>query len=200
MKERLQKLGLMILEKSYKEGTFTLVSGKTSDFFIDAKQTFLEAQGSVWLGECFWEMIKRYCPQATVVAGVPVGATPLVTAISMMSLLDQSSKSLPLAQGIVRKEPKDHGSGKQIEMPQSVLMGSSVVLIDDVLTTGGTNFVAWKALTEAGYQVDMIAVVVDREEGGRDYLIRKTGCENIHAIFSRSELLAMKPKKRGCDE
>lgn len=192
MKQQLPKLGAMLLERSYREGTFTLVSGKTSDFYIDTKQTFLEAQGSVLIGECFWDTIKKYCPQATAIAGVPVGATPLATATSIISALDKSSKSLPLAQGIVRKVVKDHGSNKQVEIPQSVKVGDTIVLVDDVLTTGGTNLTAVNALRDAGFIVGMIAIVVDREEGGREYLMRETGIKNIHAIFTRSELLALK--------
>ncbi len=187
-----KKLGLMVLKKSYKEGSFTLTSGKTSNFYIDIKQTFLEPQGSILIGKCFWEIIKNYCPEATAVVGVPVGATPLVTATSIISLLDQSYKGVPLAQGIVRKNKKDHGSSKQIEFPQSVKTGATVVLLDDVLTTGQTNEKAIKILTKTGFKVGLIAVVVDREEGGQEFLLSKTGIKNIYSIFTRSELLALK--------
>ena len=189
MKKQLLELGAMLLERSYREGTFTLTSGKISNFYINGKQTFLEARGAALIGQCFLEMIQDSGLNISAVAGVPVGATPLVDAVSVLSFLDETTTDL--AQIIVRKKTNDHGAGNQIERPQSVKDGDMVALVDDVMTTAGTLIRAVDALERNGLVVGMIILIVDREEGGREALV-KAGYDNVHSIFTKSELLALK--------
>jgi orotate phosphoribosyltransferase len=182
------ELGLMLLKHSYRNGIFTLTSGKESDFYIDCKPTILIPWGSCLVGGCFAHIISNASRVVEAVAGVTLGADPLLTATSIMGL----QWGLDLPQIIIRKEPKSHGTGKQLEEAGTVLRNSSVALLDDVLTTGGTTLnVGIRALENDGHKVKIILLVVDREEGGREFLA-ENGYNNVHSIFTKTELLALR--------
>ncbi|HEB68184.1 MAG TPA: orotate phosphoribosyltransferase, partial [Desulfobulbus sp.] len=106
MDER-QRLKELLLEKSYREGTFTLTSGKTSDFYIDGKQTTLDAEGGYLCGRLLYELIRSETDPISAVGGMTLGADPLVTAVSLVSYLEKQ----PIPAFIVRKEAKGHGTG-----------------------------------------------------------------------------------------
>ena len=173
----------ILLEKSYKEGTFKLTSGKMSDFYIDCKQTTLSAEGAYLCGRLLYEMI-REDSEITAVGGMTLGADPLVTAVSIVSYLERS----PIPAFIIRKEPKGHGTGSWIEGKGNILLGSFVALVEDVVTTGGTLIKAIERTQLEGYKVGAVLAVVDREEGGKQ-LLAEHGFE-LKAIFTRSELLS----------
>ena len=101
MDER-QRLKELLLEKSYRQGTFTLTSGKTSDFYVDGKQTTLDAEGGYLCGRLLFQLIRQHPEPIMGVGGMTLGADPLVTAVSVVSYLEQS----PLPAFIVRKEAK----------------------------------------------------------------------------------------------
>jgi len=181
-----EKLRQMLRQLSYKEGIFKLTSGRESDFYVDGKLTALDPVGSWLIGNCFCNIISTVCPDVKGVAGVTLGADPLVTATSIVGL----HRSLFLPQIIVRKEPKNHGTENQLEEAATVPKNSALVLLDDVLTTGGTLYrIGIKALEKAGYTIAAILTILDREEGGREFLAEK-GYSNLHSIFTRTELLA----------
>jgi len=175
----------MLMQLSYKKGTFKLTSGKESDFYVDGKKTVLDGEGSFLVGTCFYSMIRRIYPDAQAVAGVTLGADPLVTATSLIAF--QRGSSLP--QIIIRKERKNHGTGNQLEEAATVPKNANIILLDDVLTTGGTLLkIGIPALERAGHKILAILVVVDREEGGRQAL---EGCGyGVQSILTRTELLA----------
>ncbi|MDP3480289.1 MAG: orotate phosphoribosyltransferase, partial [Desulfoprunum sp.] len=106
-----QRLQEILLEKSYRQGTFTLTSGKTSDFYIDGKQTTLSAEGAYLCGKLLFELICREEVPIQAVGGMTLGADPLVTAVSLVSFLEKK----PIPAFIVRKEAKGHGTGNYIE-------------------------------------------------------------------------------------
>ncbi len=178
-KERLKQI---ILEKSYREGTFKLTSGKMSDFYIDCKQTTLSAEGAYLCGKLLFEMIKLD-KDITAVGGMTLGADPLVTAVSIISYLEGT----PIPAFIIRKEPKGHGTGSWIEGKGNIPQGRFVALVEDVVTTGGTLIKAIERTQLEGYNVGTVLTVVDREEGGRE-LLAQHGFE-LKAIFTRTELL-----------
>ena len=133
MNER-QRLRDLLLAKSYRQGTFTLTSGKTSDFYVDGKQTTLDAEGAYLCGRLLFELIRTH-PEAIVgVGGMTLGADPLVTAVSMVSYLEKA----PIPAFIVRKEAKGHGTGNFIEGKSNLAPGGLMALVEDVVTTGGT--------------------------------------------------------------
>lgn len=160
------KLRTLLREHSHKKGTFTLASGKTSDFYIDVRRVALSAQGHWLLGRLLLDTVLSF--NAEGVAGVELGGCPLASATSQESEARRDWPSIPAL--YVRKQAKDHGSSKLVETSFDLKPGARVVLVEDVITTGGSSERAVMALREAGYVVDNVVVVVDRLEGGREHL------------------------------
>jgi orotate phosphoribosyltransferase len=181
-KENLKK---MLLEKSVRIGDFTLASGKKSDLYVDCRVTALDNKGAHWIGEVGWELvlgeIKAKGLQVDAIGGMTMGADPISLVVGMASA--NHEKALQVF--TVRKEPKGHGRGKQIE--GNFKEGDKVVVVDDVITTGGSTLKAIEAIRAAGGEVVFCLVLVDREEGGRP-AIEAEGVPVV-SIFTRSELL-----------
>src|SRR5262245_22790689 len=156
---------------SVKRGKVTLVSGKESDLYFDCKQTVLTAEGHALVGEVLFALLcdRSRLPACDAVAGVELGGCPLASAVSLVSY----QRGWPLPALYVRKERKDHGTGKLVEGEVRVGL-QRVILLEDVVTTGGSSLRAVAALTAAGAHVVGVAALVDREEGGAD-AIRAAG-------------------------
>ncbi len=182
MDER-QRLKEILLEKSYREGTFTLTSGKKSDFYIDCKQTTLSAEGAYLCGKLLFGLIRKE-PDLRAVGGMTLGADPLVTAVSVVSFLEGA----PIPAFIIRKEPKAHGTGSWIEGKSNIPGGSFVALVEDVVTTGGTLIKAIERTQLEGYKVGGVFALVDREEGGSE-LLSQHGFRLV-SLFTRTQLLS----------
>lgn len=178
-----QRLKEIILEKSYRKGTFTLTSGKTSDFYIDGKQTTLSAEGAYLCGKLLFDLIKKEGQTIDAVGGMTLGADPLVTAVSLISFLEKQ----PIPAFIVRKEAKGHGTGNYIEGLKNMEQGCTVALVEDVVTTGGTLLKVIERVEAAGFKVGLVVTVVERQEGGEDALA-KAGYK-LASIFTREEIL-----------
>ncbi len=183
MNER-QRLKEILLEKSYRQGTFTLTSGKTSDFYIDGKQTTLSAEGAYLCGKLILELIQKEKAPIQAVGGMTLGADPLVTAVSLVSYLE--NQSIPAF--IVRKEAKGHGTGNYIEGLKNMPEGCSVALVEDVVTTGGTLLKVIDRVEAQGFKVGLVVTVVERQEGGVETLA-KAGYK-LESVFTREELLS----------
>ena len=179
-KEKLKKI---IIEKSYRKGTFKLTSGQTSDFYIDGKQTTLSAEGAYLCGKLFFEIIKRQMAPIDAVGGMTLGADPLVTAASIVSYLEGA----PIPAFIVRKESKKHGTEQFIEGRSNLPEGCTVALVEDVVTTGGTLIKVIDRVEAQGYKVGLIMTVVDRQEGGAEALAGKG--YRLEAIFTKTEIV-----------
>lgn len=182
MDER-QRLKELLFEKSYREGTFTLTSGKTSDFYVDGKQTTLDAEGSYLCGRLLFELIRQSPEPIGAVGGMTLGADPLVTAVSLVSYIDKN----PIPAFIVRKEAKGHGTGNFIEGKQNLPSGCLVALVEDVVTTGGTLLKVIERVESEGFKVGMVATVVDRQEGGAEALAEQG--YPLKAVFTRQQLI-----------
>jgi len=178
-----QRLRELLLEKSYRQGTFTLTSGKTSDFYIDGKQTTLDAEGAYLCGRLLYDLIRKAPESIGGVGGMTLGADPLVTAVSVVSFLEKD----PIPAFIVRKEAKGHGTGNYIEGKSNLEPGCRVALLEDVVTTGGTLIKVIERVENEGFTVGLVATVVDREEGGAEVLA-KHGYP-MQAVFTRSQLV-----------
>lgn len=179
-KERLKQI---ILEMSYEKRKVVLASGRESDFYFDGKQTTLHAEGGLLVGRLFYEAIKDV-EGVQGAGGITLGADPIATATSIAAFLD----GRPMHAFIIRKEPKGHGTGQWLEGRKNLPPGSKVVIVEDVVTTGGSSIKAVNRAKEEGLEVLGIVALVDREEGGREN-IEKEGYW-LRSIFTKSELLA----------
>ena len=180
-------LKAILLDKSVRTGTFTLASGKTSDLYIDCRVTTLDPVGANLVGEIGWaavrERIRREGLAIDATGGMTMGADPISLAIGMTSARLHPDEALQVF--TVRKEPKGHGRGKQIE--GNFKEGDTIIVVDDVITTGGSTLKAIDAIEAAGGKVAFALVLVDREEGGRQ-AIEARGIP-VLALYSRSTLL-----------
>ncbi len=179
-KERLKQI---IIELSYEKRNVTLASGRQSDFYFDGKQTTLHPEGGFLTGKLFFDSIKDV-EGVEGVGGLTLGADPIATATSIASFL----AGKPVPGFIIRKEPKGHGTGAWLEGRKNLKPGARVVIVEDVVTSGGSSIKAIKRAEEEGLVVLGVVTLVDREEGGR---------ENIEAegywmksIFTKAEILA----------
>lgn len=179
-----QRLKEILLEKSYRKGKFKLSSGRESDFYVDGKQTTLDAEGAYLCGKLIYEVIKDCPKKISAVGGMTLGADPLVTAVSIVSYLEKGA----IPAFIVRKESKKHGTEAYIEGQNNMPEGGWVALLEDVVTTGGTLIKVIERVERQGFKVGLIVTVVDRQEGGKEVLAA-AGYE-MEAIFTREELLA----------
>ncbi len=182
MNELKTKLAKLLLELSYREGDFTLTSGKKSEYYFDCKQTALHAEGSYLVGRLFVEMLKDFDCKG--VGGMTLGADPLISSTTVVSHLE----GCPMPGFIIRKKSKGHGTDQYLEGLANFEEGDKVVLLEDVCTTGGTLIQAAERVRDAGLEIVGVLAVLDREEGGREAL-KEAGLE-LSAIFTRKELLA----------
>jgi len=148
----------LLCTKAYKVGDFTLSSGQKSSYYINGKLVTLDPMGAVAIARL---MLAELPPEVAGVAGLTLGADPMVSAISVVSVYE----GRPLPALIIRKEAKGHGTQAYIEGPEFP-SGSSIVVIEDVVTTGQSALQAVTRLQDAGYAVDSILALVDREQGG----------------------------------
>jgi orotate phosphoribosyltransferase len=155
------KLVALLKQRSLKLGSFTLSSGRRSSYYIDARRTTMSAPGLLLVGLLGLGAIRRAGWQAQAIGGLTLGADPVSYAVALASTTDPPQ----LDSFTVRKEPKDHGTGRLIE--GCFTTGSRVVVAEDVITTGGSALRAIDAILEAGGEVVGVLAVVDREEGGR---------------------------------
>ncbi|HBG04792.1 MAG: orotate phosphoribosyltransferase [Geobacteraceae bacterium GWC2_58_44] len=179
-RERLKKI---IIELSYEKRNVVLASGRASDFYFDGKQTTLHPEGGYLTGKLFFESIKDV-EGVEGVGGLTLGADPIATATSMVSFLEGK----PIPGFIIRKEPKGHGTGAWLEGRKNLKPGARVVIVEDVVTSGGSSIKAIKRAEEEGLTVLGVVTLVDREEGGREN-IEKEGYW-MKSIFTKAEILA----------
>ncbi|MFC7337404.1 orotate phosphoribosyltransferase [Haloferula chungangensis] len=177
----------LLLKKSVRTGTFTLASGAQSDLYIDCRMTALDPFGAALIGELGWEAVRKRIGEeglsVDAIGGMTLGADPISLAVGMASARQNPDEALQVF--TVRKEPKGHGRGKQIE--GNFAEGNTIVVVDDVITTGGSTLKAIDAIEREGGKVAFALVLVDREEGGRQ-AIEARGIPVV-SLFSRSTLL-----------
>jgi orotate phosphoribosyltransferase len=163
------RLVALLRERSFERKRVRLASGRESDFFIDCKQSVLTAEGHALAGELLLGALEQL-PECDAVGGVELGGCPLASAVSLLS----HGRGKGLAALYVRKQQKDHGSAKLVEGDKALFPGIRVVLLEDVITTGGSSLRAVESLANAGARVVGIAALVDRLEGGAE-TIRAAG-------------------------
>jgi orotate phosphoribosyltransferase len=171
----------MLAERSARRGNFTLASGRQSTLYIDARLTTMTPDGQRLIGQLGLQEIADATWKADAIGGLTLGADPIAYAICHSS----AETSHPLRAFTVRKEPKAHGTGKQVEGP--MVAGDRVVIVEDVITTGGSASRAVEAVRrEGGIPIGILALV-DREEGGRAAL-EGLGLD-VRSLTTASEIL-----------
>lgn len=177
LRERLLSL---IVERAYTPGEVTLASGRTSNFYIDGKLIEVSPEGAFLIGEVAWERIRDLDVNA--VGGLAVGAVPMVTSIAISCW----NHGKELDGFFVRDAAKSHGTRKTIEgvLPEN----ARVLLVDDVITSGGSTLKAAEAVEERGGKVVRVLAIVDRDAGAAELFASK-GYE-YDAVFSKEDVLA----------
>ena len=146
--------------KALQRGHFVLASGKTASFYLDAKQVVLDAAGAMLVGQAVLARLQELGPLPYAVGGMSIGADPITAAVVTMA----GVAGLPLKGFMIRKEPKGHGLGRYVEGP--VQAGDRVVILEDVVTTGGSSLLAIDRAVEFGLNVERVVTLVDRLAGG----------------------------------
>jgi len=170
----------LFIQKAYQEGDFTLSSGQKSSYYINGKQVTLEPQGALALGRLILAMLPE---DTAAVAGLTLGADPIVSAVSVVSAYE--NRNIPAL--IIRKQAKGHGTQAYIE-GLTLAVGAKVVVLEDVVTTGQSALQAVERLQNAGYQVEQVIALVDRQQGGAE-LYQSKGLK-FEALFAITDLQA----------
>jgi orotate phosphoribosyltransferase len=180
-----QKVRDLLIARSLQRGDFVLASGQHSSFYIDARLTTMSGEGLALIGALGLDRLaaRHWAPRA--VGGLTLGADPVAYALAAAA----RGRGLALDAFTVRKQPKTHGTGKRIE--GCFVPGAPVVIVEDVITTGGSAHEAILAVESEGGQVLGVLAVVDREEGGRGVLERAGYA--VEALVTASDLLGKMP-------
>jgi orotate phosphoribosyltransferase len=176
-----QELIKILKRDSYRNGDFTLSSGKKTEHYINCKPVILNAAGLKLVSHSMLEYIDQ---NSVAVAGLTLGADPLVCGIALASLEHPWCPTQDAL--IVRKEAKGHGTNAWVEGPLPEA-GSEITVLEDVVTTGGSSLKAAEKLRDMGYNVNRIISIVDREEGGRE-LMKESGIELFSLVTIRDFL------------
>jgi orotate phosphoribosyltransferase len=187
MKNRLMEI---ILEKSFQyaeEPIFKLVSGGMSNFYFNCKPAMLDPEGKELIGRLVFAKIRDL--DISGIGGLELGSVPISSAVSLISQLEGK----PLKEFIVRKEQKAHGIPAKME--GEFAPGENVVVVDDVITTGGSTIKAIEAVENLGLRVAKVVVLVDREEMNGRQNIQKL-CSEVEPLITSSEVMALYQKRK----
>lgn len=168
----------LFCQLAYKEGDFVLSSGQHSSYYINGKQVTLHPQGALAVGRL---LLSQLPTDTQAVAGLTLGADPIVSAVSVVSALENR----PIPALIIRKEAKGHGTQAYIEGPE-LPKGAKVVVLEDVVTTGQSAMKAVERLRNVGYEVEQVIALVDRQQGGAEFY-ESVGLK-FQALFSIADL------------
>ncbi len=180
LSQMIDELLQLLKEFAYKKGEYTLSSGKTSEHYVNCKPVTLMARGLTLASVMLLEQVEK---DSIAVAGLTLGADPLVAGVAVVSGLDKRL----LDALIVRKEAKGHGTQAWIEGP-SLVEGSKVTVLEDVVTTGGSSIKAVKRLRDAGYVVERVVTIVDRQENDEATTAMKLAGLELKSLFTLEDL------------
>ena len=164
----------LIREKSLKFGDFTLASGKKATYYLDGKQVTLDSLGAKLIGEGILDIIRKekefltadgQLPDA--IGGMSIGADPITAATIVMAAIH----GIPMRGFMVRKQSKGHGTNQYIEGP--IKSGDRIIIVEDVVTTGGSSLEAIQRVEDAGLKVVGVIAIIDRMEGGAEAFTEK---------------------------
>ncbi len=175
----------LFCQLAYKEGDFVLSSGQRSTYYINGKEVTLHPQGALAIGRIILPLLPA---DTQAVAGLTLGADPIVTAVSVVSAYENR----PIPALIIRKEAKGHGTRAYIEGP-TLPTGANIVVLEDVVTTGQSALKAVERLQQAGYKVNQIISLIDRQQGGAE-LYNSQGLKYT-TLFQITDLQTQKERR-----
>lgn len=181
MTER-EELLRLLHRLSYEERPVTLASGRQSNYYIDGKQTTCNARGALLTGRLLYEKIRASGLEVKGVGGLTMGADPIAAAVAVVSALAND----PLHAFLIRKEPKGHGKQLWLEADKNLAPGDPVVIVEDVVTTGGSLYKAVERARLHELNVVMALTLVDRLEGGAEFLAER-GLK-LESLFTLDDL------------
>lgn len=178
----------LLAARSAKRGDFVLASGRRSNLYVDCRLTAMSPEGQLLIGRSGLARLRASGWPVDAVGGLTLGADPIAYAIAHASALAAERGEGEMVRAFtVRKEAKQHGTGKLIEGPFQA--GDRVVVVEDVITTGGSALKAVEAVRNAGGTVLGVLALVDRQEGGRE-AIEGAGL-TVHALVTAADLLPL---------
>ncbi|MBT8491312.1 MAG: orotate phosphoribosyltransferase [Deltaproteobacteria bacterium] len=186
MKDRLAQI---ISERSFEyreEPSFTLASGRKSNYYFNCKTTTLDPEGMNLIGNIVCDILQD--SDVTATGGLTLGADPIANAVSVISY----QRGKPIKSFIVRKDAKAHGTGNAVE--GNVKQGEKVAILDDVITTGGSTIAAIERAREAGLVIDRVIALIDREEGGRENIEKYV--DKVYSVFTRTEIMTVYKRRQ----
>lgn len=176
-----ERLRQLLRERSLKRGDFVLASGERSSFYIDARCTTMSGEGLVLIGALGLERLERRGWRPRLIGGLTLGADPVAYAIAARA----SERGQRLDAFTVRKQPKDHGTGRRIE--GGFIPGETVVVVEDVITSGQSALEAIRAVESERGRVLGVLTVVDREQGGATAL--QAAGYGVEALLTAADVL-----------
>ncbi len=171
----------LLVRHAYARRRVILASGRESDFYIDCRGVALSAEGHALIGRLLFRLAVALDPGVEAVGGMSLGADPLASAVSLTSWIE----GRPLGAFLVRKEPKDHGTARYVEGLELLPANARAVVVEDVITSGGSSWKAVERARAAGLLVGSVAALVDRQEGGRERL--ETEGLKVASLFTRDD-------------
>lgn len=174
----------LLVKHAFAKKRIVLASGRESDFYVDCRAVALSAEGHALIGRLMLAKARELEPELAAVGGLTMGADPLASAVSLTSFFDGP----PVGAFLIRKEPKDHGTGKVCEGLQLLPPNARAVILEDVVTTGGSSLKAVESARKEGLGISSIVALVDRDEGGRQNL--EAAGLRVVSLFTRSDFPA----------
>jgi orotate phosphoribosyltransferase len=171
----------LLKEEAYKKGEFKLSSGRKSEHYVNCKPVTLQGDALMFISWCMFECIEDDCDA---VGGLTLGADPLVAGVPIVAAIEER----PMDGLIVRKEPKGHGTKAWIEGPE-LAPGKKVTVLEDVITTGGSAIKAAEKLRDAGYVVENVVAIINRQEGTEADDAMDAADLNLISLFMLEELI-----------
>ena len=171
----------LLKEEAYRKGEFKLSSGKKSQHYVNCKPVTLQGDALMYISWCMFECLEEDCEA---IGGLTLGADPLVAGVAIVSAIEERY----MDGLIVRKEPKGHGTKAWIEGPE-LAPGSKVTVLEDVITTGGSAIKAAEKLRDAGYIVENVVAIINRQEGSEADDAMDAADLNLISLFSLEELI-----------
>lgn len=156
------RLGRLLAERSFRTGDFTLASGRKSSYYVDCRLTTMHAEGQALIGPVALDAMAGAGIEPQRIGGLTMGADPIAYAVAGESF----RRGRPIHAFSVRKEAKEHGRGRRIE--GCFEPGAPIVVVEDVITSGGSALKACEAIREADGEIIAVLALVDRCEGGRE--------------------------------